>query len=737
MTPLMYAPLLGYLITFIFVLLIPALMPKRELRLAYLRRYSSVIPKVIPKVILSLFLIGAVSLSISGCGSAEGRSEAESGGKSGSGDDLDLNSAENSAEANPDGAPSELATDEIVSEDLTDPGAGKGKSSSASASAGAAAPNEALSEPPPADNSAPVESMADSNAGNGQEVTINDIRYVSKQNGGTVVVDTSGPASYHTREVPEQNQVIIEISNARLPDRLKRPYVTKDFKQSIDAINAYQNKGSSTARVVIQFKEPTHTIVAQSGKTLTIASQPGGGGDSGAVAQESSANPGSANENVGSGSPEDDFSESSTSKSQAATNVIKNDMPTSSLDTSNPDNMHFYGRPISLEFSDTPVRDVISMIADQSGANILMAGDIEGNISLKLKQIPWDQALLLVMRTKNLGFVKQGTVLRIATMAALQKETKESKDLLDEQKKNEPLRVKVITVSYAKVADLATQVANFLSARGKATGDVRTSSLVVTDIAENLERVANLVKSLDSPPLQVLIEGRVVEARETFTRDFGIKWTSTVGSPIGGTINLAQQGGNMIGGDLKAVGGLDFGLTLGTFNFLGDLGARLALAEAQDLAHVVSAPRILAMNNEKAMITQKNSIPISEPIIDQGRVTGQNIKYKDIVLLLEVTPQVTSSSDVIMQINLKREFIGTVGVATPNIESREATSKVLVRNGDTAVIGGIYQSDATERESGVPYLRSVPVLGWLFKAKSALKQKKRIVTLFDAAYPKC
>lgn len=530
-------------------------------------------------------------------------------------------------------------------------------------------------------------------AAHAADVTIKDLKY-SSLNGGAVIIESSGPVTYRTREVPAQNQIVVELSNVRLPEKLKVPFVTKDFKQAITSFNAYQDAGSNSAKIIIQLSHAAKADVNQSGGTLMVAAQGGADGD---------------------------FDNESLAESESGNGKI---LPTSSLDKTNSDDMRFYGKPISIEVRDTPVRDVIGLIAEQSGANIIVSGETEGNITMKLRQIPWDHALLLVMKSKNLGYVRQGSVLRIAPMAALQKETDDARKMADAQKLAEALKVRVIPVSYANPTNLATQLKDFLSERGKVVADIRTSSVVVTDVEENLVRIANLVKALDIPPLQVQIEGKVVEAGDRFNRDFGITWGSRGQDvALGGNLSLAQN----ISVSAPSEGGKagELSLRLGTLDILGDLTAALSLYEKNSLVRIVSSPRIVTMNNEAASIVQSTNIPI--PQIQQtnnGPTTSYT--YRPIELRLEVTPQITADNDVIMALTIKREFAASID-KTPDINSREAKTKVLVHNGQTAVIGGIYQSDQTDQAAGVPWLKDVPVLGWLFKSTSKSSTKNELL----------
>jgi type IV pilus assembly protein PilQ len=601
----------------------------------------------------------------------------------------------------------------------------------------------------------------------GEEVQISDIKYDSKRSGGTVVVTTSSPATYRTREVPGQNQVVIEIANAKLPEKLKRPFNTKDFKQDTISINAYQDSGSNTARIVLQYRQPRSVDVRQSDRTLSIvatgssfpsrekevtlksasagqknqlSSQASSGGDRDSGDQSDFAEPGSERQEQ----DHDTIIKSRLNGDQPTDQgVPPKIMSTSSLQDENTGDTRFFGRPISIEVRDTAVRDVITLISDQSGANIIMSDDINGNITIKLRQVPWDQALSIVMKTRGLGYVRQGNVLRIAPIRQLQSEAEDARKILEAQEATLPLRVKVIPVSFASVSTLATQIRNTLQAsqsssgaggqaaaaptgRGRIEADSRSSSIIVTDTEDNIKRIEQLVAALDTAPLQVMIEGKIVEAKEDMSRNFGINWGYTGEDiPLGG-LTFSQSG--RIAPPLgNPVANLDF--RLGTLNFFGDLNAKLALFERQSMAKIISSPRVVTMNAQQATIDQAIQIPVPTQVQSPGgSVTTQpivSVNYRSVPTTLTVTPQITSGGDILMQITFKREFLGSTGTSSPPIESRNVQTNVMVKNGQTAVIGGVYQSDTTESETGVPYLRHVPVLGWLFKSteKTSLRNE--------------
>jgi type IV pilus assembly protein PilQ len=400
----------------------------------------------------------------------------------------------------------------------------------------------------------------------------------------------------------------------------------------------------------------------------------------------------------------------------------------------------FYGRPISIQVNEANVQDVINFIADESGVNIVISEDVQGRISLKLRQIPWDQALVIVMRTKGLGYVRQGNVIRITRLETLQAETRAAKDIVDAQTRLTPVRVKVIPVSYATVGEMATQIQPFLSAdRGRVVSDPRTSSLIVTDTAEVLARIERLVKELDLPPTQVMIEGKIVEASESFSRTLGVNWgfsgvplqISGGGGFSGSPVNMLTTFGSstvtsaVLGGQSASLN-----LNIGTLDFFGNLNARLGLAQAETMVKVISSPRIVTMNRAPAQISQKGEvISVTRTRDATGAETATPVRT-GVDLSLNVTPQITADGSVILDVDVKRQFAGAVAeelTQTRPVNTREAKTKILVPNGQTAVIGGIYQNDETESERGVPWLKEIPVFGWLFKSNIKDRNKNELL----------
>lgn len=542
--------------------------------------------------------------------------------------------------------------------------------------------------------------------------SITDLKFKANESGGTVIIQADKPLTYTTRSNSDLHQFVVELENASLPDRLKRSLNTRDIKGSVGAIDAYQNPGSNTARFVIQLREGvTEPTVQVEGNNLLIVA-------SGATIPE----------------PVVEQPSADVTTTSVTANETDKVLPSKDLGEFLAGNTKFYGKKISIETKSMDVRDALNFITEESGVNMVISDEIKGNISLKLRQVPWDQALVVIMKARKLGYTRQGNVLRIAPLEDLKAEEDDVNKIAQTRKNTEPLKVRMFPVSYAKVDELEKKIKDFLGDRGKVVGDVRTNALVVTDIEDNLERAAKLIASLDTQPPQVLIEGKIVEAKESFTRNIGVNWGASgapikLGSTARGPVNMNPSFN--VNPAATTAGNLNFNLSVGTLDFLGTLQAALSLSEQEEQVKVISSPRIMTLTNEKADITQTTEVAVRS--VTQS-VTGpptETFQFKPLTMKLEVTPQVTADGSVIMKVNVNRQFQGAdtsgAGQGAFAVNSREANTRVLVKNGETAVIGGIYQSDATDGETGVPWFREIPGIGYLFKTKNIKKDKSELL----------
>jgi type IV pilus assembly protein PilQ len=385
----------------------------------------------------------------------------------------------------------------------------------------------------------------------------------------------------------------------------------------------------------------------------------------------------------------------------------------------------FTGEPITLTLKDADIKDVLKTFSVLTEMNIVLDPSVGGSVTVELRDVPWDQALDLILKINGLDYVLENNVLRVAPIQKLAAEKSARAQFALEQEKALPLKTILKPISYSKADDIASLLSSdsyLLSARGSVTVDQRTNTLIIRDIVDRVEGILRLIDSLDLPTPQVVIEGRIVETTKQFSRSLGVVWgfTGVMDAEHGNDTGLKFPNSMSILGavDLPAQGqtgllGMTFGDILNTFN----LDFMLTAAEAENEARVVSTPRVTTQNLKAASIRSGLQIPVQT--VANNTVT---VQYVDATLRLEVTPQITAEGTVNLDISIKKqrpapEFAVAGGTNAP-IFTRDAETELLVRDGGTTVIGGIYEITAGEGESRVPGLHKIPVFGWLFKNKS-------------------
>lgn len=403
----------------------------------------------------------------------------------------------------------------------------------------------------------------------------------------------------------------------------------------------------------------------------------------------------------------------------------------------------YTGRRIDLDLKNADIHNILRLLSEIGNVNVITADDVKGTVTIKMKGVPWDQALDVILTAKGLGMVRRGNLLRVAPQSVLQAEREMAIARQKQKMELAPLETRLIPVSYAEAGQMRQRVGELLSERGKASVDTRTNILVVRDVAENLDDAEELVRSLDSQTPQVLIEARIVEATTAFTHDVGIQWggsmvmSSATGNPTGLTfphdltvaggatdgqtptaglspfgtavnpnfvINFPAPAGTGQGGAL----GLSLGSLAGNFN----LAVRLSAFETTGHVRIISSPRILTLDNSAATIEQGTSIPYS-----QVSAQGVQTAFQEAKLSLNVTPHVTSDGAVSMKVRITRDepdFNQTSARGDPTILKRTANTELLVQDGHTAVIGGIYTRNTGEGIQRVPFFGEIPIIGILF-----------------------
>lgn len=386
----------------------------------------------------------------------------------------------------------------------------------------------------------------------------------------------------------------------------------------------------------------------------------------------------------------------------------------------------YTGEKIQLVFDDADVRDVFQLIAEVSNLNLIVSDDVKGSITLRLVNVPWDQALDLILEIKDLGMLKQGNVVRILPKEQIRAMEEARFTAARSKEKLEDLTTEVISVSYTALENVEKPCKELMTERGKITSDNRNKQVIVTDIPSVIDAVKKLIAILDTPERQVMIEARIVEASATFGRKLGVNWGVTQtdeNSTNGWSTNLANLGiggtflitpADVIAGDAAGAGGnIQFG-KLGSDSITLDL--QLSALESSGSGKIISRPRISTLNGEKAKITQGTMIPYVTTTDDEIKT-----EFVEASLSLEVTPVINPDNSVMLEIKATNSAPGanvqvSTGGEAPEIDTKEAETKVLVHDGETTVIGGTFVENEDFAESGVPLLRSVPFLGNLFKS---------------------
>ncbi|MCY1042557.1 type IV pilus secretin PilQ [Corallococcus sp. bb12-1] len=538
-----------------------------------------------------------------------------------------------------------------------------------------------------------------------QAVEVKDLSFDESASGGRVQLKLSGATTWKV-DRPDPRSAVLTLDNARLPKKLERSLDTSALDTPVKMISAFSVPGEGRkVRVVVAADGAIEENVTQGANTLSWRLDVQGvKTEEVAVTQRTAGFTAEAPAYAAEGAPQ-----------QA----------------------RYRGKRVSFEFKDIEIQNLLRVIAEISKRNIVVADDVSGRVTIRLRNVPWDQALDLILRTKQLGQEQVGNIIRIAPLKTLEEEARLRQERKKSLQQQEDLLVSLVPVNYAVAGDMSSRVKDVLSDRGSVSVDVRTNVLIIKDIRSNTEKARALVRSLDTQTPQVLIESRIVEATTTFSRNLGVQWggqarlSPATGNPTGlifpstvgvtggspGTaagvpsapnfaVNLPAAVGQGIGGAM----GFAFGSAGGALQ----LNLRLSAAESEGTIKTISSPKVTTLDNNTARISQGLSIPFS-----QTSASGVNTTFIEARLSLEVTPHITQDGSILMSIqaqNNQPDPSNTGANGQPSIQRKEANTQVLVKDGDTTVIGGIYvRRGSTSRES-VPFLSKIPVLGFFFKS---------------------
>jgi len=536
----------------------------------------------------------------------------------------------------------------------------------------------------------------------------------------------------------KKGYVVIDVKKAKLAKGLERSLDVSQFPGPIRQIDAYGVRDN--VRIIARLREKAHVSSFQSGNVLTV-------------------------------------------------NFIPEDLARAAKGAAGKERFTYTGQKVTFDFKDIDIRNALKLIAEMSNLNIIMSDDVKGTLTMRLINVPWDQALDLILRARGLGSEKLGNVVRIAPMAVIQAEN-ESK--LQSQKDNEqlePLKTEIIALNYARVEDIKKMIdeaktarkagasakakqakgnigIGLLSLRGSFLIDQRTNTLIIKDTQKSINNVKRLIATIDKPTQQVLIEARVVEASDKFLHEVGIRWGGGFNTETGrnfpgavavgagkpgsngpqpvGANPITTTGDNadaILNGGTTSTGGRGFlvdlpatvgtglggavGLSLGSFSKVLNLDLELSAAEADGDVKIISNPRVMATNLQKATIEKGRDVPFVST-----SQNGTQVQFKKATLSIEVTPQITADKHVIMKVLVTKDSVSPDQNAGQQIlDVQKVETEVFMNNGETVVIGGVYTRNKSTSINGIPLLMDIPYLGWLFK-KRLIKDDKAELLIF-------
>jgi type IV pilus assembly protein PilQ len=565
---------------------------------------------------------------------------------------------------------------------------------------------------------------------------VNRIDFTGEEAGrSAIIIGTTRPVTYEIKKV-DGRRVHLKLFGANLPEYRKRALITTRFESAVDRITPVQTAAMKDDSVfIIELREAVPFYVDQKDNIIRVnfsASKipPKPYEDAELPAWKQSM-------------AEVDQAPATKARMAAAPKagapldqqIPKEEMSLEErLKLASPEKK-YTGEKIALDFYDTDIKNVFRIIREISGKNFAIDKTVTGKVTLTLeKPVPWDQVLDLVLKMNQLGMTMEGDIIRIATLTTMAQEEKlkqaklkAEQQALKQQEALEPLITEYLPVNYsnAKTEVLPHIQVVLTENRGKASVDERNNQLIVTDTVAKIKMVKEIVEKIDKVTPQVIIEARIVEANTNFSRDLGFDWGEiTLGTFDIGEWNIGPttfQASNLPDADPTAVLGLNFAKLSGTPFTIID--AKLEASEIEGKTNILSAPKIITLDNKKAKIKQGFEIPYQE----RDSSGNSTVRFKDVDLLLEVTPSVTPDNRISMNIFVTKNEVFQETAQGPALSTNEAETEILVDDGDTVVIGGILKSTKTWDEDRIPGLGKLPVVGWLFKSQSSADDKNELL----------
>mgnify|MGYP000179516739 CR=1 FL=1 len=599
------------------------------------------------------------------------------------------------------------------------------------------------------------------------------VRGVDFQNlladGVSRLIITGSTALDYTTSFPTSRQVVIALHRSDLGSGLERRLDTSKFASAVTSVASFRSRTTSgDVKIVIDLAEAVQPSINEQGNVLLV-DFPIPPSIAGALAPEPVAQPEAPAPEATPDLKAEDRIESVVGRERLISGSGRSVDPAkkaqrkqdwvfgSAMFMGEIDAGHTWrGFPINLDLVNANIHNVFRLISHVSKLNIVSSDDVKGSVTVRMLEVPWDQALAAVLQSQSLGAVQYGNIIRVAPIATIRSEREEAAAAERAREDAVPLGLLALPLNYADADEISKNVQNMISRRGQINFDERTNTLIVRDIDSSLTQIRTLIKSLDSPTPQVLIEARIVEASQNFTRSLGIQWGGTLdfsaatGAPTGLFFpnSIGISGGetrSVISGNQNLVGGRQtnftqnpnyvvdlpsasqngsLGISLGSVTGLASLDLRLTAGEATGQGKVISAPSVTTITNKQASIKDGARIPY-----ETASLRGTNVQFVEATLQLDVTPQITSDGTIFLDVQLTKNQpdFGVAINGLPTIQIKEAKTTVAVADGDTTVIGGVYSYEESMSRNMLPGLGRIPVLGWLFKNSTKRVDRRELL----------
>lgn len=548
------------------------------------------------------------------------------------------------------------------------------------------------------------------------------INFLQEGEVSKLVIDLDKPVIADRFHITEDKQIILDLKNTKASAKVLRGIDTSEFPGSAVYISGYKKPGSaSDVRFAIQLRDNVRSILENNGTKLTLSIENRFGVFSKNKIRTAEESP------VASMKTSSEDLDINIPKSMSIEDILEN------LTLSGP--KKYVGKRISINVQDIPVSDILKMIADTSGFNIIIDQEIAKlpPLTLTLTNVPWDQALDTIMNLSKLVAQKSSNILLVKTLDQATRERETELKAAQLKEGLEPLVTKVFLINYATLADISKIIKDYITPqRASIQTDERTNSLIIRDTVDSIERIKKIVETLDNQTPQVLIEAKIVEANESYSKRIGLTRGFTMNYRPFGDV-AASDGSFTLSSAPTADAATALGATFSVYKRIANLDFNLQLMESESKGRIISTPKVITQNKKEATITSSEQTSFQVTQVQQGATTPI-VTFQSITadLNLKVKPQITNDGSISMDINLSKSAFTTrpSESAPPDISRRSVNTTVLVDNGSTVVIGGLYQTQSLEQRSGVPFLKDLPLVGWLFKTPYAPTTSKNELIIF-------